>query len=769
MKKLLKTTLSLLLPLLSLPLTALGLSRVNASAESTEESRLFLPSLYEEHLPLEAPSDVATGERYLAVADENRIYLLDREKEEYTLYEHTTNVNELEFFGEDLFFLDQAMNLYRRPIDDLETSTTAVQHCISFAISNDVMYFTKKSGGKAQIYSAPLSNPAQETARSDEQIAETDPAICTNGSDLYYTLEGKNTHLYLLSDENFEVRLPEKTIGSIAMDHEYLYYTAAKDFYVYHLTALRQNDENALVFKAEGNYSSVNLAPDGFIYVVKDSSILRYDPTAHAFTDYEIGSSSTTPNRLNDAHDFTQAGNTLVVAETGRIKKIDAQMREVKNLPSITGNWIASDGTTALIANPTSAALYDLQTGETLGSYPNFSSHIVGVVNVFGKYYLATEDGFCTIDETSKAIVRSITAPKTPALLSSDLFGYIYVAYRDGQVFSYTEDEFLDPNTQKTAKDLLATIESDCTKLLVDFDRTIYTLKNGKILAYKDGQKQTISLAERLVYGQDDSTPVTSFAFGYETGTTYVLYDQNFLAQTNKLSLPTLHTIDVMDASENVFDNQTANFTLVKIEKDALFIHFDIESLQGATYFPYLTYDRVQEERIALKLGETERFNVVTVFDEKTHEYFTAIVEKTSCLQELTQTEYLTEAERFTESPYGYITSKLPLYKFPYLTDLLTIDDLERHAQVKVLGAIEDLDSTYYLVEYTDEDGNVLQGYVPQSYVSPFDGRYPEAEENVYGETTSDVDSVWRATFLLLGGLAIAILVDALILRKKKD
>ena len=94
--------------------------------------------------------------------------------------------------------------------------------------------------------------------------------------------------------------------------------------------------------------------------------------------------------------------------------------------------------------------------------------------------------------------------------------------------------------------------------------------------------------------------------------------------------------------------------------------------------------------------------------------------------------------------------------------------EIPKNAKLTVLGEIGELDYRYYRVSYVDEQGTEQTGYVPKSYVSPFDGRYPQSEKITTGDTKTDLDSLWRAAFILLGCSAIAILTDFLILKKKK-
>lgn len=746
-------------------------SRAHAS-EGTASERLFMPTTYEQYLPIESPTDIAVTNNHIAVADGKNVYVYAQATGKYTKYTHEKNVNELQFSGDKLYFLDQGMNMFTvnanaLPSEPIPTDD-AVQHCISFVISSDVVYFTKSSGGKAQIYSAPITNPANEQARSEEFSTDTNPALALFNGELYYTHESQYAHLYRL-DADAEIDLPSKAIGSITIVDGVLYYTASGSFYAYQLSDLAQQGEDEPIFTATANYSAVASADDGYIYAVSGSSIKRYSPAEKQFDEYEISSSSNAENRLSGATDSVLIGDTLITADTGnqRISIANTKTQTTRVIPSIAGDKISSDGKTVLVANQTQAALYDLTTGEQIATFPSFDSQLVGITNVYGTYYFATQTGFGKITSEYKLSPIIPVMNGTPALLTSDIFGDLYVGFASGATFRYTESEFLDSETKRDETDKIATLPMDTEKLLIDFDRNLYALKDGELHRLQDDAWQPHSLAKSIVYSQTEQTQVSSIAFSETENVAYVLYAGNFIVQTPEFDLPTLSSIAVNDADDNVFED-TTEFTLVEIAENTLYIHFDIERLNGATLFPYLRHERKTETRTALKLGETERFNVVAVFEESSRTYVAALVEKSSCVKEIPETEFLKPAEDFTQNQIGYVTNPLSLYKYPYLTDLLTVCEIPKNAQVKVLGEIEELDYRYYRVEYVDENGEVKTGYLPKSYVSHVDARYPETEQITVGDTATDTDSLWRAAFILLGLSAIGVLADYLILRRKK-
>ena len=63
-----------------------GTARAAYAAEDalgTDDAELFLPTSYEQYLPLKAPSDVALSGGYVAVADGDTLYVYDRAAQKY--------------------------------------------------------------------------------------------------------------------------------------------------------------------------------------------------------------------------------------------------------------------------------------------------------------------------------------------------------------------------------------------------------------------------------------------------------------------------------------------------------------------------------------------------------------------------------------------------------------------------------------------------------------------------------------------------------------
>ena len=224
--------------------------------------------------------------------------------------------------------------------------------------------------------------------------------------------------------------------------------------------------------------------------------------------------------------------------------------------------------------------------------------------------------------------------------------------------------------------------------------------------------------------------------------------------------MPTVKRIPVKGADEEVFKAESAVFSVVETQENALFIAFDLSALKGAEYFPYLSYKRSETTQNALKIGETDEYALIAVFNKTTQAYETFAVDKSavSPLDENAFFEKYSEGEQQT----AYITNQVYLYKFPYLTELLTVKRLPRNAKVTIKGVITQLDHEYYQISYGD-----YTGFVPKSFVSGISASPPSSTTEVYGNTENNDDGVFRLTYILLGTAVIGILVDYLILKNK--
>lgn len=743
---------------------------------------LILPTTYEQYLPLTAPSDVAVTNDYKAIADGKFIYVYNEKTQSYSCYEHTSDVTELQFSGNKLYFLDKEPRLHT-----LEAENPSVVHvtdlsCSAFTIDSDVIYYLTFSGGFSKITPANLNTLIADTDNAQDNLPSTPaPAMATYNGSLYYTCEQQKSYLYNLQDDNLSMLLPQTTIRSLALVDGILYYTDSKgDFYAYDFVALRGDVTTAPLHEPIPGCSAIASGEDGYIYVIQGTSVRQYSPKENALTDYEISASSSSNTRLSNATDLVLTGDTLYLADkgNGRISSYHSGKGETaihKNQAQAI--WLASDCNTAVYANETEVFVIDLQTEQILKVFNNpthFSGNVVGVTRVFETYYFLTSANyFYRLSQNEQGEYALTGMQKTissPILLTSDIHGNLYVACQDHKLYRFTESEFCDGGANGTTQ---LTILSATEKIAVDYGGNVYALANNEIYRYEKqangyAQEQKIELDENYVYGGKNYTPtLTSFAFSFENNVAYLLYDGNYLVQTDEFQLPTMRNIQVNDADESIFASESAVFEVVKTKPNALLVEFDLQTLSGATYFPYLSYKRAKTETTALKIGSADEYSVIAVFDKQTNDYSTYLVLESSTTALPTE-EY---QQPYDQPKTGYLSNAVTLYKFPYLCTLLTAraEKLPRGATVEILGEINELDHAYYHVSYTDETGTTKIGYIPQAYAALFNGAPPQSEEYLAGATESDLDAAWRLAYLVLGFAAICILTDYLLLHKKKD
>ena len=756
----------------------------NAQTPSVSTT-LVAPSSYEQYLPLSEPSCVAVTENYTAIADADKIYVFDRSAGIYRNYQHDGKVTQLQFDSENkLYFLDASTRLYTLNPSSLEKTETGFV-CSSFLINGTDVYFTHTSGGNSQIKKISLYDlSGTPTQLNGLDQLNSVPVLGFFAGELYFTTwNGIWSSL---------IKFDPKTngIANVAtFPSEFLSMSIQGDvlacalrsggFSVYDLNELsnvKESTETTPLFHTNGNYSAVSIY-GGNGYAVEDTLVRQFSLKNNAFTDYEIGSASASQNRFNGAKELYLAEETLFIADHGndRISVYDT-LQDTFLQPIATDLdplYLASYGDTLLIANTDTAVLYDLTAdnyGKKLTSYATFNGSVQGVTSVYGVYYLVTnKNQFLCLDNDGAGWEISATQKsetKYPTALASDPYGTIYVACST-HLYAYTETEFLSPTSlgKETASSLPVQIE----QMSFDYRSNLYLLEKDTLHLYvlengKYSQAASFDTQEAHVYG---ATPnANAFALSIKENKTYVLYENDYLVCRTDLNLPTLTNIAVDGADDRIFTNEPVPFSLVSAQKGALLVEFDFEDLQNANYFPYLSYERIKKNVTALKIGQTDVYDLIAVYDEQVKSYRTYLVYSDSCSPLSTGTYQTTYPE--PEQKTAYLTNALSLYKLPYMTELLTLCNMPRGAQITLLGEITKLDRAYYYVSYLDENGVTHTGYVPQSYVTPTSGNTPPNTTPV-GDAESNVGAIGRMIYLLLSFGVICLLVDYLLLRKPKD
>lgn len=766
-----------------------------APTSTVQKDELIAPTSYEQYLELTDPSDVAVNERYTAISDGNVIYVYDNIDNVYREYSHANfDVAKMQFSDSGvLYFADEKAELYQlNPQTATLISETSILHCSTFSLSGDEIYFSIVAGGVSRLFKAPLNDVTNEVMLdTPEIISDTVFSVCDE--EIFYTFNGRFLFKYP-NGVNPSIALFPNALSSVIATPSKFYCADNTGFYVYNFNDLYANDGNVEpIYTAEGEFSKLTLFDD-YVYAVDGNSVRQYSIETEEFTDYEICSSSSSENRLHGSTDVLLCENTLITADHGNrrisIRHANGTYRVIDTSTDLNDDQpqtLAATSNTALLAVEKSAYLYDLENGNFLKKFDFGENKITGVTGVYGKYYFVTnsngyyvaEKQTLTLENGESQSFWELSNPITksgasPTRLTSDVYGNLYVT-RSGNVYKYDEQGFLD---KENAGSILGAITPNAKKIAVDYNGNLYAqTTEQKILRYENGSwsETEIKFDNNTVYTKTPSELI-SFTFGVEENETYLLFNGNYVTKTANFHLPTVKTIKVNGLDETLFNSDSAEFSVVKTKPNTLLVEIDFNALNGSEYFPYLSLNRSETERTALYLGKTQVF-CNTANGIKTYhllaEYDQSSLNYRTYLALDTDTTPLKESEYFTsyaqgETKYGYVTNNVNMYKYPYLTSLLTLTELEKNAKVQLLGEITQLDHDYYQVSYETSNG-VKTGYIPKAYVTDFDGSTPIPEEYLLADDPADTDMIWRLAYIICGFAAICILTDYLILRKKPN
>ncbi len=752
-------------------------------AENALQTELIAPSSYEQYLPLQAPSDIATSDEHTAISDGRKVYVYDKSAKIYRVYEHERNVTKLQF-GSDgkLYFLDSSTYLSTLNPKTLTKGETDIV-CSTFLLNGKDIYYTNMSGNTSQISKFDTKSQELTTLKSGLTYP---PVLAFYKDELYYTTwTGVKAQIQKLHPETkgeAEIASFNSELVSLSIKDNVLYASLTDGtFCVYDLLKLSQSKDASnteALFQEKNAYSALSISGE-YAYVVKENSVRQFSVVEKAFTSYEIASASASKERLNGATDICLTQTQAILADNGneRISVYDLKSKRFQTpiATDLQPTFLASDGNTVLAANETEAVLYNLATtayGTQLTQYATFEGQVVGACSVYGKYYLVTDKNqFITLEQTNnawnfKTVQKSST--KYPSLLTSDVYGNLYTVCNES-VYKYTEESFA--SVAVSNDEVCSQLPTATQKISFDYQGDLYALSAQSLHKYT-AQKSEESvryvkstefpLNETQVCGIE-AEPV-SFALSIEENATYVLDKNNYLIKRMDIRLPTVKTIPVNGADERILNAENATFTLVKVDKNALMVEFDFNAISKAEYFPYRSFQRTKERITAVRLGQTGVYDILAFYDKNKNCHVTYLVYTASC-EELPLSAY-EKTYTETEQKTAYLSSAVSLYKTPYMNGQMAVCKMERGAKILLLSEINGLNLTYYRIAYVDETGAQKTGYIPANYVSPMSG---EMQQNTptYGDERSKTDSVWRLMYILLGCGVIGLLADYLILRKK--
>ena len=700
---------------------------VNAEAAQNEpvtltknELELMLPGSYEQYLHMNTVDGLAVRGNYVAVADGNIIYIYNGTQ--YRVYTHTAKVVQLEMTEEFLlYFLDQ--NGYMHTLDCTKEDLVALAQgfsCSAFTLADDTMYYAMSVTGTTNIYDK--NRPTQPIETLSAAVT-TVPSMTYQDGILYYT-DGQ--YLNVRKEEK-ELHALSSDVYNITVNGDLLYYTDKQALYSYDLKAGKVQT----VYQSEGLEYTALCADGNFLYVAAQTDtsakICRFDMKSKQFTDYEIATSSSSSNRLLSATQSIVSDNYLITADQNRISLYNLLTQSYFVFRcAFTPDYLASDGKSILIANTSTVHVYGFD-GTPMIDAPiaDFNGALMGVACAKdGDYLLITRNISCyRIDATDFEVNTEIAKDISTTVLSmcGDIYGNVYVEYSDNTVYKYTEEEFLSTGGGV----LYYTFPTATQNLSVDFDGNVYGL-SGNTLYCSDGSRYIVDASDCLFNANAD---LQDYAFGYEYGTVYFIYD-NYILSTQAVDLPNLNNLETGNSYQDIFESADTDeiVPVVTLKENALLLHFSLEELtQSSTVFPYQTYTRTAEVN-AVVLSETEihglQYYAVTVFNPSNRKYTAGLVRKDACTA-LTENDYASTPKDF-ENGVGYLTNNVLLYKYPYLTQALHITELDKNAVVYVLKEFtlgNDLvDYDYYFISYAVSEGNVQYGYVPKSFIRNFEG-----------------------------------------------
>lgn len=715
--------------------SGLGFAPVFADNDDVSSS-LLLPSSYEQYLKLDNPTSIAHSDEYFAVSDGNKIYIYDRAFGVYKTYEHEYNsdvrlnyVSQVGFSdGKTLYFSDSSTYLFSLNCSTLASSRTAIT-CSTFTIYKDYIYFSTVVSGNVTIAATTISNLDSAKAQTlDYLSAHATPSLCIdNGKVLYADSLYLNTH-----GSSDVIKLPTDPVLSMASDNGIMYICDTRG----KLTIYDYN--NAVVLNSyEGKYWYAEIY-DGKVYVINGNEIEQIDLSSKKFTDYRICASSSANDRINGATDAVLADKKLVIADKGndRITVYDTQSGNFSSFDTTySPDSVSADSSTVLVLSGTSCTLYDYN-GKTLFSYSELTGGEVfrSATNVFGTYYAVTSNNhFCKIykDENGEytAEKASKTLSSVAKLVTSDLYGNLYVYCADNSVYKFEEDYVMQTNAGGSYK---YKFSAAISSFLCDYSGTVYGVY-GNVL---QSERTDYNVFKADCVYQPDNEPV-KVVFGFDSPLIYGIYS-NYITVTKGINIPCLNDIPVDDADEEIFRVQNAVLNVVNVKSSSVIIKFDLNKLEGADTFSYDGYIRTEKERLAIKLGETEDYYIVAMFDDSSKNYFSGITLKEFC-STTDSSEFLRDIDGF-ENGKAYAVNSVGLFKYPYITDALVLERLTKKDEVTVHGELTLNAGSEYNYCYVSvvRNGVTYTGYVPTAYLIPVEDTSGNKEIISYGYLSTD-------------------------------
>lgn len=761
---------------------ALGVGAIAAHAENggtdgdTAETRLFLPSSYEQYLELENPSDFAVNERYIAVADKQEnsavFYIYDRQSNfpSYNIYSYETSrdISSLNLYscseGDYLFFIETGNYVYYIPLQDLSRgripfdgfNDTAVNNPSTMLIHGNGIYSAVQTDTNFQLRYTTLNGLTAETTTTIEEsiLCTNRPAFASFGDSMYMAADDS---IYLLTPTSADLLFKvNRSINSFVMRGEKandIVYID-RDGYLY----IGNNDVsgkqlNVSVIKNIPSVFSVHSSETFFL--LQEDNIVTYDTSVPSFIDYAIGKYSNSANRIGqNASDISVNGNRIAIADTANSRVLIAEKRTDGSYvysqiqtDEVSPTLVCAGESSVFISDGSAAFLYsysDLETPSASFQREEFSGTIYACTYSYGTYYIVTSgnQGAVTLSEQNKALERyDFSAAATS--ITSDIYGNLYL-FINNAVYRYSPEEFIS-NGNGT---LLYAFVGNSVKLLSDFAGNIYAQTDDGVYLRSDSGNVSVftpsDLSSLVYYG---GTPtIASFAFGFENGDVYILSD-GFIAVTRAVGISSLDSLDATGVYDSIIASERlpdsySGLQLVTVPANSVAISLNVSLLtEDTAALPYSGYERTAEEKTGVVLADTGDGLIVGFFDagdetdlNPVRTYQTALVLGIGLDYEgiLASSEYLSAPDaEFANG--GYAVESVGVYRFPQMgpvsdetadSGFLRFAELPKNTSVRILQKISNaaLDSDYYYYISADINGETVCGYVPASFISAQSG-----------------------------------------------
>ncbi len=307
----------------------------------------------------------------------------------------------------------------------------------------------------------------------------------------------------------------------------------------------------------------------------------------------------------------------------------------------------------------------------------------------------------------------------------------------------------LSVNPESTQE--LATLPQGSTSMVIAKGNVYGVTENGDFYGYSLHDFTTPTIQESGGFCAISTNGEEVYLVKGEELYTYDIAE-NLVHKAEENAYPKIDEIPIKNVKTELAQKETANVAMVETSAKSLLMEVDIA--RSETSFYPLQNLRKSNPTHGVRLAQTDEYTLFACYEDgyKTYLVNTANVK-------VTATGY-TPLEKT-----GYANGTGKIYKYPLVSNVFqNLGEIERNAPLHIVGAIESVDGKYYAVKIGEK-----VGYIPQTHARLFEGVAPSPSQEVFGDVDSDKDAVWRLTYLLLGSVAICVLADYLILRKKND